>query len=663
MQRNKHELLAPAGDRECLRAAVCGGADAVYFGASSFNARARATNFGNAEIKEAIDYCHAYGKKAYVTLNTALREKELGEALELAASLYSAGADALICADIGLISQIKKQIPELEVHVSTQAGVRSSAGADLFSSLGASRVVLSRELNRAEIRDITKNAMAETEVFIHGALCVSVSGRCLFSSLVGGRSGNRGECAQPCRLPYEKDRYLLSLKDLCLAKHLTELCDMGVASFKIEGRMKSPEYVYSVTRIYRRLLDSARNATDVEVKELSEIFSRGGFTDGYYTGRITPAMNGIRGELTEPKRQLSEKIEEPRIPLSLYASIKRGEELTLTYSSEDKGSVTVRGCVPQEAQSRPMESDDYLRPLSALGNTQFFVKSADIDCDPGLMVPVSALKNARRKAIDALASKYVITREKPSVSYTEASRRSKRRIKSAKFFLPGSVSDRAREFFDVIFIPSDRYESKTANGAFLPEITSEGECEELKRTLASLKERGCRHILVSDIGQLPLVLACGFESVHTDIGFNIYNTEAASLFEDTFKVRTIASPELNLSAQRALGSAPVVYGRIPLMTLKKCIGRELIGCDKCKKGDGIFRFRDRKGVTFTGMRACSHGSVIFNSVPTYVGDDKAASSLTDVHFIFTTESRSEADGVISAYAEGRSLGVPVRRIK
>jgi len=663
MQRNKQELLAPAGDRECLRAAVCGGADAVYFGASAFNARARAANFTSGELKEAIDYCHTYGKRAYITLNTALKDRELDEALALASEIYSAGADALICADLGLISLIRKQIPDFEIHVSTQAGVRSTSGADLFSEMGASRVVLAREMSFDEIRDVTKNAIAETEVFIHGALCVSVSGRCLFSSLVGGRSGNRGECAQPCRLPYDGNKYLLSLKDLCLARHIKELCDMGVASFKIEGRMKSPEYVYSVTKIYRSLLDSVRNASDEEVAQLEKIFSRGGFTDAYFTGKISPAMNGIRGELTESKRQLTEKLAEPKRGLSLKARIKRGEGFSLSYTLDDGATASVTGDAPQEAQSKPMEREDYLKPLAALGNTPFVLKKAEIDCDTGLMLPLSLLKKARRDATDALASGSIITRPSVSTGYISRPRKSAATQRSAKFFLAGSVTRAARDFFDVIFIPAAEYEKGTANGAFLPEITSEGEHEELLRTLRTLKEKGCEHILVSDIGQLTAVRELGFKQIHTDIGFNVYNDECASFLEKYANARVIASPELNLGAMKALGRASVVYGRIPLMTLKKCIGRELIGCAKCKSGDGRFSFRDRKGVTFTGMRACSHGSVIFNSVPTYTGDSESARALSDVHFIFTLESAKEVDRVISAYKAKKPLDIPVRRIK
>lgn len=662
MQTNKHELLSPAGDFECLRAAVCGGADAVYFGASSFNARARAANFSDEEIKRAIDYLHTYGKKAYITLNTALKERELSDALSLASKLYSFGVDALICADIGLISQIKKQIPELEVHISTQAGVRSTAGADLFSNMGASRVVLAREMSMEEIRDVTRDAKAEIEVFIHGALCVSVSGRCLFSSLVGGRSGNRGECAQPCRLPYDNGNYLLSLKDLCLAKHISELCSIGVASFKIEGRMKSPEYVYSVSKIYRELIDAARDATDKEVEELAKIFSRGGFTDGYYTGRIGHSMNGIRGELTEPKRQLTQRLEEPKREVSIKAKIKRGEPFSLEMSTKDGTTAKACGDAPIEAQNRPMQKEDYLRPLAALGNTPFFATSADIEADEGLMLPVSVLKNARRSVVDELLKTSIITRESAPTAYSPIRKRNSKRIRSAKFFSAKAVTKKAREFFDVVFVPINEFDPSVANGAYLPEVTREGSVDTLITSLSSLKEKGCEHILASDIGQLALVRDLDF-SIHTDIGFNVYNREEASLLENEFSARVLASPELNLPAQRDLGCGITVYGRIPLMTLEKCIGRELIGCDRCKSGDGRFSFKDRKGVTFTGMRACTHGSVIFNSLPTYIGDREESRSLSDIHFIFTLEEKSEVDSIINAYEKGLPLDAPVRRIK
>lgn len=297
------ELLAPAGSFEALLAAVEGGADAVYFGGRAMNARAFAKNFDGEETARAIDYLHLHGRRAYVTLNTLLSTRELEGALEYAAELYRLGVDALIVADLGLMRLLRREIPRLELHASTQASVHSSAGADLlFDELGVSRVVLARELSLENIRSAVDHAKPEIEIFLHGALCVSHSGQCLFSSLVGGRSGNRGACAQPCRLPYGGS-YPLSLRDLCLAEHIPALIDSGVSSLKIEGRMKSPTYVHGVSRIYRRLLDEGRGARQNELAELARLFSRGGFTDRYLSGRHDKPMTGIRSEQDKAESQ------------------------------------------------------------------------------------------------------------------------------------------------------------------------------------------------------------------------------------------------------------------------------------------------------------------------------------------------------------------------
>lgn len=288
------ELLSPCGSLDALTAAVEGGADAVYFGGTVFNARMNAKNFDRADIRSAVGYCHENGVKAYVTLNTQIYDRELKSALDHAAFLYESGVDALITADMGLSSLIKKHIPDFELHASTQATVHNLAGAEKLYDLGFNRVVGAREMDIENIKTLCQSR-AEIEMFIHGAICVSVSGQCLMSAMLGGRSGNRGQCAQPCRMSYNRE-YPLSMKDMCLASHITELCDAGVSSFKIEGRMKSPSYVYGVTKIYRRLLDEGRNATRDEINELQRLFSRSGFTDGYYTGNIDKNMLGIRTE-------------------------------------------------------------------------------------------------------------------------------------------------------------------------------------------------------------------------------------------------------------------------------------------------------------------------------------------------------------------------------
>ena len=290
------ELLAPAGSPEALRAAVEGGADAVYFGASGFNARAGARNFSDTELRRAVEFCHGRGVRVYLTLNTLIYDRELRDYLAAAETAYLAGVDALIVADIGGAAALRRTFPDMPLHASTQMSGHSVGSAVELASLGFERMVLAREMSFADIAGFTRTSPIEAEVFIHGALCVCHSGQCLFSSMVGGRSGNRGECAQPCRLPYNGGKYPLSLKDNCLAGHIPELIDAHVASLKIEGRMKGPDYVGPVTAVYRRLLDGHRAATPEEIGYLAEIFSRSGFTDAYFTGNISHAMLGTRTE-------------------------------------------------------------------------------------------------------------------------------------------------------------------------------------------------------------------------------------------------------------------------------------------------------------------------------------------------------------------------------
>ena len=296
--KTKIEILAPAGDKSALVGAIYGGADAIYFGTDIFNARIRATNFTLDEAREAIALAHAHSKKVYITLNTQLYEKELPTMLEYVAKLHNMGAHAFIVADFGVAALIKKHYPEIEIHASTQSSVHNLDGANyLYNNLGEKRVVLARELDKKNIEYISKNTKAEIEIFVHGAHCMSVSGQCLFSYCMGGRSGNRGEGAQPCRLPYKigsKNGYPLSLKDMSLAPNMRELLTLGVDSLKIEGRMKGEEYVSGTSRIYRTLANEFRNASDGEIKTLGALFSRQGFTDGYYQAKIDNSMHVVR---------------------------------------------------------------------------------------------------------------------------------------------------------------------------------------------------------------------------------------------------------------------------------------------------------------------------------------------------------------------------------
>lgn len=289
------ELLAPVGNPQTLDAAIEGGADAVYLGGTLFNARMNARNFDRPALADAVEKCHARGVRLYVTLNTQILDRQMQDALNYVVFLYNIGVDALIVADFGLARRIREILPDFPLHASTQASAHNLEGVRYLADLGFERVVVARELSRENIAYITKNSPVEIEAFVHGALCVCHSGQCLMSSVIGGRSGNRGECAQPCRLPYN-GKYPLSLKDNCLASHIPDLISQGVACLKIEGRMKGSDYVYSTLSTYRKLLDEHRPATEKEISRMASVFSRGGFTDGYYLGKITPAMVGVRSE-------------------------------------------------------------------------------------------------------------------------------------------------------------------------------------------------------------------------------------------------------------------------------------------------------------------------------------------------------------------------------
>ncbi len=293
---NTPELLAPAGSKESLQAAVKGGADAVYLGGTLFNARIFAKNFDGDALKEAVDYCHAHRVFLYVTVNTQLYDRELGQAMEYVRFLYEIGVDAIICADLGLASLIHRQFPDFPLHASTQLSGHNTACAKRLQSLGFCRMVCAREMHKEDIATLCRRSPIEIEQFVHGALCASHSGQCLMSAMIGGRSGNRGACAQPCRMAYQNGNFALSLKDLCLASHITDILRSGVASLKLEGRMKSPDYVYGVTALYRRLIDERRNATPKELADLAKLFCRGGFTDGYYTGKTDASMLGVRSQ-------------------------------------------------------------------------------------------------------------------------------------------------------------------------------------------------------------------------------------------------------------------------------------------------------------------------------------------------------------------------------
>ena len=412
------ELLAPAGSMESVTAAVQNGAGAVYFGYGNFNARRNAKNFSEEEAAAAVSYCHLRGCKVHLTLNTLLTDRELEGAAQVAAHASAIGVDAVIVQDLGVMRMLRQTVPDLPIHGSTQMTVHSLDGVKLCADLGVSRVVLSRELSRDQIAYICQHSPIEIEVFGHGALCMCYSGQCFFSSVIGGRSGNRGLCAQPCRLKYgwgnKADSYPLSLKDMSLVGHLKELQDMGVACLKLEGRMKRPEYVAIVTGIYSRALREGREPTAEELQQLEQAFSRQGFTQGYYLGQKGPDMFGTRQEEKEPRelyaqaRATYENGEYRKEPVRIYALIEKGQPAQIAVQDKEGRVVHAEGPVPEEARNVPLTREKVEGQLSRTGGTPYGCEKVMAKVEEGLSLPLSALNNLRRQALEELSAQRVV---------------------------------------------------------------------------------------------------------------------------------------------------------------------------------------------------------------------------------------------------------------
>ena len=661
------ELLAPAGDIQCLYAAVKGGADAVYVGGRSFGARAFAKNFDIDELAYAVRYCHIHGVKLYVTVNTLVYDREMRELSDYVAELWRIGVDAVITADLGVIREIKRRVPNLPIHASTQMSVHNTCGADEASRLGCERVVLARELSYSNIVSVTEQCAIETEVFLHGALCVCHSGQCLFSSLVGGRSGNRGECAQPCRLPYGS-KYPLSLSDLSLANHIEELIKSGVASLKIEGRMKSPEYVYIVTRVYRNLLDEGRNASKKEEAELKRVFSRGDFTDGYFTADKFKAMTGVRSKQDKENSKQIQQMEfiPEKVCARAEVAMKLGEPSEMTLILNDGRRATVKGAVPTEAISSPLRESDVKERLSKMGATLLSLSASNISLSLGdeINLPPSAINALRRDAADALTScerNYGIR----DFTVENLTRDAVKELKSALFLRKELYLDYIKQYplgtgsFDIVFLPLEQYEGES-NGVYIPPVIFDSEVEDVKMLLKKAKDAGAVYALVGNIGHIKLVKDAELTPIG-DFRLNITNSYSKAEYKALGIESFILSPEITLPMARDIGGGEIVYGRIPLMLTERCFIKENFGCEKCNNAS----FKDRTGSEFPIIKEYGHRNLILNSLPTYMGDKKAKlknAKISHHHFIFSVESVREANFVIAAYNRADPLKQEVRRI-
>lgn len=679
------ELLAPAGNYECLCAALMGGANAVYIGGKRFSARAYAGNFEMPEIRRAAEYAHMRGASLYVTLNTLLTDGEIPDAVDYACELYSSGVDALIIADLGAAEKIHTRVPGLSLHASTQMSVNDTAGADLAARLGMQRVVLARELSIDNIRAAVETCPAEIEAFLHGALCVSHSGQCLFSSLVGGRSGNRGECAQPCRLPYGtgngKNPYPLSLRDLSLAGHIPELISSGVASLKIEGRMKSADYVYGVTKIYRTLIDENRAATPEECEILRRLFSRGGFTDGYFTGKISVGMCGVRTEADKAESRTAPAGKYGEIPTPAAATIKieAGAPASLTLSAAGK-SASVSGEMPEPAKSRPLDREAVIKQITRTGGTLFTLppENVSLTLGDGLNLSPAALNSLRRDAVESLTRAfggeiYMPYSPKPRHFDFPVAREMPRR--TALFLSPKRYAEAVEcgadmRYFDVRFLPLPfTAESAGANGVYLPPVITDEEWDGVLRLVREAKSRGAEYALCGNLSHFEIAEAAGLIPIG-DFRLNIYNADTLRAFAGLGLRSAVLSAELTLPAARDLVRTAgaeilpsvIVYGRIPLMLTERCFTKENFGCAGCSRS----ALTDRRGEKFPLMREYEHRNLVLNCATTCMTDrihELRAAGIAGEHFIFSTEGGREIADCIAAAKSGRVPdGIKLRRM-
>lgn len=677
------ELLAPAGSMEALRAAVCNGADAIYLGADTFNARINARNFSAADLQEAVVYCHVRGVKVHLTLNTLVLDREMPRAAELIRLAASCGVDAFIVQDLGVVSLCRQLAPDVPIHASTQMSIHSLEGVLEAAALGCSRVVLARELPAEEIAHICKKSPVEIEVFVHGALCMCYSGQCYLSSVIGRRSGNRGQCAQPCRLPYgygrfESTRYPLSLKDNCLAGELDELRRMGVASIKIEGRMKRPEYVAIVTRAYRTVLNGGKLMPS-DLQELETAFSRQGFTDGYFRGQTGSDMFGRRQEgedtadLFASARATYEQGEPQRIGVRFYAMIRRGEPAQLAVEDPDGNLCRTRGPVPEQAVYRSLTPQDLEQQLKKTGGTPYLCTAVRSSLDPDLMLPASAINAMRRDVIAELTAKRGRAAPARLNAYDEPPRydgiagepQLTIAVRTA-----GQITSRMLSMKPtVLYVPlselaehpdlPQRVSVETQLAAILPRVIWSGELAPVARQLRTVYEMGVRQVLAGNLGQLHIARAAGF-AVRGDFGLNIVNSRAMRYLREQGLDSQLLSFELTLPQIRDISKAVpaelLIYGRLPLMLMENCVMKNRTGICACQTG--TVRLVDRVGEEFPIVKdpgTCRN--VLLNGKKLYLLDKKDAlrgMGLWALRLQFTTENPGEIDKVLMDY-QGRAV--------
>lgn len=671
------ELLSPAGSPEGVIAAVQNGADAVYMGMGAFNARRGAKNFTDEEFVNAVRYCHVRGCKVYVTLNTLVNDREMRDAVAAAKLASDAGADALIVQDLGMSYAIRCALPDIPLHASTQMSLHNLAGVEAAAEMGITRAVLARELSFEQIRFITKNASIETEVFVHGALCFCHSGQCYMSALIGRRSGNRGLCAQPCRLQYSlggrMDDHPLSLKDNCLVDQIRRLEEAGVASLKIEGRMKRPEYTGIVTGVYAKAIREQRNPDKEEMELLEKTFSRQGFTQGYFIGDKLD-MFGVRSEpdkdadkiFATARKQYAEG-EMRRVPVHFYTVLEKGEHIKAIAFDDDGHKAIATGPVPERAKRQGLTEQYLTEQMFKTGGTPYNCIENKAKAEPGLYLPASEINELRRKLIAQLSAE----REK-------APERRTLRIPAPPVNVP-AISDPARIYQvrtaeqltpelaelkpDYIYFPAmelaenfDPLRPFIDNGArpvaVMPRVITDDQSREVYAALEKLFDYGVNEALTGNLGHVFIARQAGMK-VRGDFGLNAFNSYTLRVLQDAGFISATASFELRLAQIKAMAkpidTELIIYGRLPLMVSDQCIIRQSAGRCNCQTPGQL---SDRMGSVFPVVKEFGCRNVIYNAHKLYLADkrdDLYALGLWGLRMLFTTESPRECVEVAKGY--------------
>lgn len=705
----KAELLAPAGSYEGLQAVVKAGADAVYIGGSMFGARAYANNPQQDEMLEAIDYAHIHGKQIYLTVNTLLKNKELyGQLYDYLAPYYQQGIDAVIVQDLGVLSFLKKEFPNLSIHASTQMAVTGARGAELLKEAGVSRIVTARELSLKEIYEIYQKTGMEIESFVHGALCYCYSGMCLFSSMLGGRSGNRGRCAQPCRLPYtaykdkqqisrEDQSYLLSPKDMCTIDILPEILQAGVYSLKIEGRMKRPEYAAGVTSIYRKYLDLyEKNPKNYEViaedkQMLLDLYQRDGFNQGYYHSHNGKEMIAVVNQKEQNKKQ---KITGKRNEV-LFEQLKK-EYLDTKKQEKINGNfilfanspaildldfqdihVQVMGETVEEAVKQPLSADRVEKQMRKTGQTPFVFDTLEIMTDEAGFLPMQSINELRRQGLEELQKEILkkYRRELPERTQKNRVKNSETSEKMPVFY----ASVETREQLEAVLEEKDiqgvychismfdkkqlwkeafetMYQVHKREKEFylaLPYMLRDGQLMDMEQEFLKMAEQ-CEGFLVRNLEELGYLSKLGLlEKAVTDYSVYTFNDNAKNTLDEWGVMRTTVPLELNgkeIHARDNEKSEMIIYGYYPMMISAQCIKKT---CGKCDKKSGFVKLKDRYGKYFLTKTFCDFCyNVIYNSVPTGFLEEAQqilGEGFESLRLNFTSETKEEVKNLLDTF--------------